>query len=240
MKLIVNADDFGHSDGINKGIISAYQNGIVRSTTIMAGMDGFLSALALAKENPGLGIGVHLTLTCGKSVGGVYKTITDENGCFLKLGKLKETDADPQEIEKEYRAQIEKVISAGIKPDHLDSHHHTHRLPAAYAVFIKMCREYNLPARMYEKEPGIIAPQVFEESFYERGATTENLKQILLKHSGAESLELMCHPAFPDDALRASSSYCDFRATERQILESDEIKKFIKEQGITLATFGQL
>ena len=62
MRLIINADDFGLSRGANYGIIDAYRNGVVRSTSIMAGMPGFDHAVELLKEYPDLGCGVHLTL----------------------------------------------------------------------------------------------------------------------------------------------------------------------------------
>lgn len=57
-KLIINADDFGYGKGVNMGIIEAYQNGVLTSTTLMAGMPGFDQAVKLAKDNPGLGVGV--------------------------------------------------------------------------------------------------------------------------------------------------------------------------------------
>ena len=79
-KLIVNADDFGLSEAVNYGIISAYKNGIVRSTTIMAGMPAFDHAVELLKENKGLGCGVHMTLSLNKPVLNYHKTIVDENG----------------------------------------------------------------------------------------------------------------------------------------------------------------
>ena len=65
-KIIVNADDFGYSEGVNHGIISAHKNGIVTSCTVMANMPGFEHGMELIKENPTLKCGVHMTLTCYK------------------------------------------------------------------------------------------------------------------------------------------------------------------------------
>lgn len=65
-KVIFNSDDFGYSHGVNYGIMDAYQRGILTSTTLMANMPGFEHAVKLRKEMPRLGVGVHLTLTCGK------------------------------------------------------------------------------------------------------------------------------------------------------------------------------
>ena len=87
MKLIINADDFGISRGANYGIIDAYKNGVVRSTSIMAGMPAFDHAIELLKSCDGLeglGCGVHLTLSANKPVLNTHKTIVDENGFFYK------------------------------------------------------------------------------------------------------------------------------------------------------------
>ena len=106
MRLIINADDFGYSKGVNYGIIDAYKNGIVRSTTIMAGMPGFDHAVELAKENKELGVGVHLTLTSYKPVLDSHKTIVNEHGYFDKGLYTKENIIN--DIAK-------KIISGNIK-----------------------------------------------------------------------------------------------------------------------------
>ena len=78
MRLIVNCDDFGYSKAVNYGIIEAYKNGIATSATLMAGMPGFNHALELIRENPGLGCGVHLTLSAYKPILKTHKTIVNE------------------------------------------------------------------------------------------------------------------------------------------------------------------
>ena len=129
-KVIINADDFGYSRGINYGIIDSHRLGILTSTTIMAGMPGFDHAVHLAKENPKLGIGVHLTLTCGYPLLKDYQTIVDENGKFKHLSFFThDNNYDFDEVYREWEAQIEKVLASEIKPSHLDSHHHTHSFP---------------------------------------------------------------------------------------------------------------
>ena len=111
MKLIVNADDFGFSKAVNYGIIEAYKTGVVRSTTIMAGMPAFDNSVELLKENPGLGCGVHLTLSAYKPVLKTHKTIVDEEGNFYRK-LLTEQDLnkiDLNEVFEEFCAQIERV-----------------------------------------------------------------------------------------------------------------------------------
>lgn len=145
--VIINADDFGYSQGINLGIIEAHKNGILSSTTMMANMPGFEHGVELAKNNPKLGIGVHLNLTCGKPLLDNVPSLTDYKE-FRNLSYYeKETELDEGEIYREWDAQINKIKNAGIVPTHLDSHHHINRIAPINEIFIKLAREYNLPVR---------------------------------------------------------------------------------------------
>ena len=248
MQLICNADDFGHSKGVNLGIVEAYQNGVVRSTTMMAGMPGFDHAVGLARQNPGLKIGVHLTLTAGKSVGGVYKTITDEEGNFFKLGELERraraSELDLAEVEAEYESQIKKIQEQGIEFDHFDSHHHTHNLPGNIDVFLKLAKKYNTKVRIYDKSrltgdyASIQTTDTFIDTFFDEQATASHFKEICEQHPH-ESLELMCHPAYLDYELSCTSLYNIQRTVELHILTSDEIRNFISEKNIRLSSFSE-
>ena len=151
-KLIINADDFGLHEDINNGIIDAFQNGCLTSTSIMASAPAFDHAISLARANPTLGIGIHLTL-----VGGVapvlpveeVPTLVDENGLFYPnyiefikrfyLGKVKKV-----EIIHELRAQIRKVLETEIPVTHVDSHQHLHVLPGITSMVVSLCRQHNL------------------------------------------------------------------------------------------------
>ena len=249
MKVIFNADDFGLSKGVNLGIIESHRHGLVRSTTIMAGMPGFEHAVKLSRGCPGLKIGVHLTLTAGKSVGGVYKTLTDGDGRFQPLTEVKrlaETGGiDLIEVESEYEAQIQKVLAAGINPDHFDSHHHTHNLPGIFKVFLKLVEKYGVCARINDKSllpreyESIRTTDVFSEDFYNETATPEDLRRIL-SSSGGSSLEIMCHPAYVDHYLLSGSSYNTRRAYELHILTSPEIADFMTSHGIDLCSFSEI
>lgn len=249
MKIIFNADDFGYSKGVNLGIVEAYQNGVVRSTTIMAGMVGFDHATVLSKENRGLKVGAHLTLTAGKSVGGVYRTITDEKGNFLKLNVLearaKDKEIDLDEVEREYEAQIQKIMSAGIEADHFDSHHHTHNLEGIVEVFLKLAKKYGKKVRIYEKGrlngeyAGIITTDQFVDGFYDENATVDYLKQAISKKN-QETLEIMCHPAYMDYALYKGSSYNVKRVCELDVLTSDALKDYLDGNSVQIASFSDL
>ena len=249
MKIIFNADDFGYSKGVNLGIVEAYQNGLVRSTTIMAGMPGFEHAVGLSKQNPGLRIGVHLTLTAGRSVGGVYKTITDGDGLFIPLKELEKRmehcELDMSEVEAEYEAQIRRVLAAGVKPDHFDSHHHTHNLPVVNDIFLWLAKKYRVRVRIYDKTlltgeyAAVRSTSGFDDTFYGETTEEDDIKELVGRYSG-DSLEVMCHPAYLDHALLETSSYNVKRVFELKTLTSRSMKAFFLEQGHELCSFSDL
>ena len=139
-RLIVNADDFGFTAGVNRAIIEAHTRGIVTSTTLMASGPAFNDAVRLARETPRLDVGCHLVLIDGEPVLDAVRlpTITSrDSGTGRFRDGLKSFAAraltsrfDPAEIEAETSAQIGKIQSAGIKVSHVDSHKHTHLFPA--------------------------------------------------------------------------------------------------------------
>ncbi len=150
-KLIINADDFGLHPSINEGIIKGYREGMITSTSIMPSTPYFEDAVKLAKENPSLGIGVHLTLVggvkpvCTKDINSLINAdgvFAEDYTVFAKkwyTGSIKK-----KEIEIELSAQIERVLSAGIVPTHIDSHQHMHVLPGIAGIVVRLCQKYNI------------------------------------------------------------------------------------------------
>src|SRR5437868_6370726 len=133
--LIVNADDFGLTSGVNRAVVEAHTRGILTSTTLMANMLAFDDAMRLAKANPGLGVGLHFNITQGKPVADASRVrgLLDEGGEFLGtstalLRRALAGKLHVQEVEIELRAQIEKVLGAGLSLTHVDSHKHAHAL----------------------------------------------------------------------------------------------------------------
>jgi predicted glycoside hydrolase/deacetylase ChbG (UPF0249 family) len=128
--LIVNADDYGRTPGVSKGIREAHSSGIVTSTTAMMNMPGIETELRRAREEtPSLGLGVHLVLTSGAPLlpPARVSSITGGSDRFPTLqeytGNLKAVDSD--QAAAEWEAQIQRFIKIlGRNPDHLDSHHH--------------------------------------------------------------------------------------------------------------------
>jgi hopanoid biosynthesis associated protein HpnK len=159
-RIIINADDFGLCDGVNKAVAQAHSEGILTSATIMTNMPASDEAVEIAKELPTLGVGVHLNLTEGKPV--------SKDTCINRL-----LNADAQfaysplilsfmslarhEIRKAIRtelaAQIQWVIDRGLKPTHLDSHKHIHAFPALFSVICQLARRFGIPAIRWTFEP---------------------------------------------------------------------------------------
>ena len=154
MKLIINADDFGLTNGVNRGIIDCFLAGSVTSTTLMVNTPATLEAVALAKANPELVVGLHFNLTLGRPLCRAEEvpTLIDGAGEFrgraacernLLLGKVKGND-----IEREFHAQVERFTSFGIPLTHIDSHQHMHLFPRVFDIVASYCVKHDIPLRL--------------------------------------------------------------------------------------------
>ena len=121
--LVVNADDFGFTPDVNQGIEDAHRRGILTATTLMANGAAFDDAVERARLNPSLDIGCHLVLIGGSSLvtGKPFPDSVPRLMAALASGQLRPYD--------ELKAQIRKILDAGIRPTHLDTHKHTHLAP---------------------------------------------------------------------------------------------------------------
>lgn len=236
MKLIINADDFGLTEGGNRAIVECYKNGIVRSTTLMANMPFFDHAIQCSKENPGLGIGVHMVLTTGRPLLDGHKTLVDDSGNFKYRPSTIDTNIDLDELYREWDAQIE-LIKSQIPITHLDSHHHTHLHPLLRSVVEKLAKKHKLP---YRSDATIIPTQVkFDGGFYQDNATKDYLIN-LFKTNTEEYLDVMTHPAYIDDRLLEVSSYTHYREIERQILQDADLMKIADDMGVEFVSYRDL
>src|SRR3712207_3867489 len=123
--LIVNADEFGLTEGINEGIIEVHAHGIVTSTTMVANMWAFDHAVSLSRKYPDLAVGVHLNLTHGVPIlpQDRVHTLVDQDGFFFRrrpfLQRLGMGQISMIQVYEEFRAQIDRVIAAGVQPSHI-------------------------------------------------------------------------------------------------------------------------
>ena len=146
-RLIVNADDFGFTAGVNRAIVEAHTRGIVTSSTLMANGRAFDDAVRLAKTVPGLSVGCHVVLIDGEPVLAAEQlpSITSAGARFGSALKSFAARAlagrmNPQEIEAEAGAQIHKIQATGIRVTHVDTHKHTHLFPAVLRPLLRAAR----------------------------------------------------------------------------------------------------
>ncbi|AYE35129.1 chitin disaccharide deacetylase [Clostridium septicum] len=245
MKLIVNSDDFGISKSVTLGIIEAHKNGVVTSTTLMCNMENAKEAVELSREFKDLGVGIHLVLTAGYPLAKGVSSLIDESGKFLKIDKIREV-AKIEDIRKEFKCQMEKFLSFGIKPTHIDTHHHVHSIPKVLEVVKELALEYNLPIRILENERESISREIkgvdkFVGSFYDNeNITVENFIDILEKNKDVKVLEIMCHPGYLDDYILNNSSYSIQRTKELKTLTNNKIKEYINKNKIDLINYKNI
>jgi predicted glycoside hydrolase/deacetylase ChbG (UPF0249 family) len=233
MKLIINSDDFGLTPGVNLGIIDALKRGVLTSTTAMMNMPGIEMAAQLSKDNPELGVGLHLVLTAGRPMHAGHTTIVDEHGNFLKNASLiKNQVVDIEEVYREYVAQMEAFIRLfGRKPTHIDGHHHTHAYPQTQEASLRLAKTYGISyVRSLTDIP-------FISEFYAERVTIKDFKNLIEPHLSEDTVELMVHVGFIDVELMQLSSYNYPRVKELETLISAEAKAYIKDKGITLTHF---
>lgn len=153
--LIVNADDFGLSGGVNAGIDMAHRDGILTSATLMANGLAFAGAVEIARANPRLGVGIHLNIVGGRPLSppaSVSELATAE-GTFRPFRRRRLTRAFLAHAEVEYRAQIEKVLAAGIEPTHVDFEKHHAWQAGLYMLACRLAEEYGIAAVRNLAEP---------------------------------------------------------------------------------------
>lgn len=155
MKIIINADDFGFSHGINLAVRQGHLNGVINSTSLMINQKYTSEAVEMSRKMPELPVGLHLNLTNGFALSSPDKIswLADENGnfnCgFVKL--LLRTLFFPRKMKyqlwREMVAQVQKMESFGLKISHLDGHRHIQMIPLIYKIAEKLCAKYHI-ARM--------------------------------------------------------------------------------------------
>ncbi len=262
-KLVVNADDFGFTRDVNRGIVEAHRNGILTATTLMATGAAFDDAVALARENPALDIGVHLVL-----VGEPPFPITmPQLARALLLGRIRVYD--------ELRTQVRRILDAGLEPTHLDTHKHTHLLPPVLDAVARLSEEYKIPwvrrpfdfpltpatrpvigwgKRATSHALGVVRSR-FARVLARHGCrSTDHFAgfQITGRYDAAElaqliralpegSTEFMCHPGICGDELRgARTRLKESRERELRALTSAEVRATLAEAAVELVSYRSL
>jgi len=156
-KLIISADDFGMSKEITDGIITSHIEGIVTSTSLMVNMPDTKRAVLLALQIPSLDVGIHLNITQGRPILPPKKvtTLVNCSGEFLSdtelIPKIKQFKTNPYEIEAEFSAQVDKMLEMGIRPSHLNSHHHVHIYPISAWPFKRVAERFKIKKARFSR-----------------------------------------------------------------------------------------
>jgi len=159
-RIIINADDFGLCEGVNRAVAEAHIKGILTSATIMTNMPAAIEAVKIARQLPGLGIGVHLNLTDGQPVSKdveVQHLVNSDGQFAYSTNKLSfYSFISPQfrnAVKAELAAQIRWAVERNLRPTHLDSHKHIHCFPAIYSLVCDLARQFEIPAIRFTYEP---------------------------------------------------------------------------------------
>jgi predicted glycoside hydrolase/deacetylase ChbG (UPF0249 family) len=221
--LIVNADDFGASRGINRGIVEAHRRGILTSTSLLVDMPCSAEATRLSRDLPRLSVGLHIDVDLirvgeGTSVDGAY------------------ADRRRAELQRQFRRFQELM---GSLPTHLDSHHNGHRDPRVLPDYLELARQHGLPLRGHS-----LARYV--SKFYGQWDGMTHLEQVgvgslvrmLETEVGEGFTELSCHPGYIDPDYQ--SSYSVEREAELLTLCDPIVRRVLEEQDVRLISFREL
>ena len=219
--LIVNGDDFGAGDGVNRGILDAHRRGILTSASLMVNMPGSEAAARLAREAPELSVGIHVNLT--NEGGDPVVALEDAQACRAEL--LRQL------------ARFHDLV--GRLPTHVDSHHNVHRRPALRPLFVDLASRHDLPLREHS---GVR----YFSSFYGQWDGETHLEQVgvgtlrrmLCDEIGDGVTELACHPGYLDAGF--PSVYSVEREAELRTLCDPAVRETVREQGFRLIGFREL
>ncbi|MFA7692384.1 MAG: ChbG/HpnK family deacetylase [Candidatus Hydrogenedentes bacterium] len=264
--LIINGDDFGMNQATNTGTLKALKNGVMTSSTIMACCPWFEDAVAIAKKNPKANLGVHTTLTSewshykwGPVLGcsAVPNLCTDKGYFHADVFSIY---AGPSldEAELEVRAQIDKMLKAGIDVTHIDSHMGAMQYDSDYhARLIRIAASYNLPCRLpgrdllqalgqeqlldLAKELNVLGPEVLYMGDPDSLEGTEAwFKDRMSNIDKGKVSEMYIHCAVDTPEMHATTSSTKRRIADTEFFSDPATRRWVKEQGIELISYREL
>lgn len=253
--LLITSDDFGVTHSVNRGILNGFNNGVLQSTNFMASTPWFSEAVKLTKEN-NLPVGVHLTLTCewtNMKFGPLTKakSLSGEDGFFKASYAELLKSADFNDIENEYRAQIDKVINMGIKPTHVETHMLSPMIPGINDIMTgiahsaeKVAGEYGLIYTYAVNDTKLKYFDTFNE------LTHRSFSEITdILNSCKDGIHhLICHCAYDSEEQRSIAHTSDpvyrwaskCRQNDMDIITSDRFRTFLEDKNFKLIGIKQL
>jgi predicted glycoside hydrolase/deacetylase ChbG (UPF0249 family) len=269
--IIVHADDLGETHAVNAAAIKALQGGTINSASLMVPCPWFPEMADYAKSHPDADLGLHLTLTSERvyyrwgPVASADKvpSLVDENGYFhhdWEHDPQHSPPINPKEVEIELRAQIERALSMGVRPTHLDSHQYRLIMSGKelFDVMRRVAHDYKLPVFVtrdwFTEHPYLqtslgpsdlvldhtvtIDPEVPPEKWVEFYVTA-------LKNLKPGVTEFVIHPGFDDEELRAATRERStwgsaWRQRDYDFFTSDQFREILAQQHIKMITWREL
>lgn len=243
-RLIVNADDFGLTGGVTRGILDTLAAGVVRSTSAMLCLDETAAQLRQWRAVLTGRVGVHLQLMDGIPCSGpaAVPSLVGADGRF-PTSPMPASGISLAEVRREWHAQVERLMALDFTPTHVDTHNHVHMAPGILEVYCDIALYYGLPARSGTprvaaalKERGVTCADCCETGGYDGEITPEAfLDRVARAFAGCGDsgvVELMCHPGYADAALAGKSFYVAEREQELEVLCSARTREGLDRLGV--------
>jgi chitin disaccharide deacetylase len=266
-RLIVNADDFGFTPDVNRGIVAAHREGILTASTLMANGEAFEDAVRLARETPALDLGCHLVLISGRSVLPPYASLPASAPALLRALAARRI-----RVYDELAAQVRKILAAGLQPTHLDTHKHTHLAPPVLDAVARIAEEFDI---RWVRRPFDVPLTAARGGVLKR-ATSSGLQllrsrfhRVLTRHGCRTTdhfagfqitgrfrapelarlirglpeglTEFMCHPGYCGEHLRqAHTRLKESRQREMEALMAPEVRAALVEAEVELVNYRAL
>ena len=269
--LVVTADDVGLHPGMTLGALKAHDEGIVTACSVVATGPALDDAVERLRERPGLDVGVHLAFVGERPLSPPerVRSLLGPDGAFLPgfrafaaryaLGRIDDAD-----LETELRRQIERLLAAGLRLVHANSHQHLHVLPRVFEIVLKLAEEYRIPWVRVPRDPAkTLSPRGFEIGILNRigGAARRQAKGrnvripdrtvgildagrltpgrlVRILNDVENVTELVCHPGIGDEALRTAYDWGYGWDGETAALCDPVVRKAIRDGGIEVSGFS--
>lgn len=260
--LIINADDFGLTPGVNRGILKAHRKGIVTSTSLMVNTPGFDEAVEFAQRTPSLGVGFHFNLTTGQPLTPTLEQIpslVDDNGFFRSFHPGLTPNWQQNEVQIELEYQWQRIQQTDLPITHIDSHHYIQRFPQVYKPLSTLAHKQGIPMRhtfaiQPVSQPSVTGfhsdrsalpidhPKTTDYFIGDEYFHIDGMKRILrhLHQLQPGVTELNCHPGYVDHLLKHLSSWLQEREKELDRFTSKPLREEIKSRNIRLINYHQL
>lgn len=251
-RLIVNADDFGLTSGVTRGILDALAAGVVRSTSAMLCLDETAAQLRQSRLVLTDRVGVHLQLMDGAPCLGpaAVPSLVGADGKF-PTSPTALSGISLSEVRREWRAQVERLMSLDFTPTHIDTHNHVHMAPGILEMYCEIALHYGLPARSGTprvaaalRGRGVACADRCEIGGYDGEITTEafldKVARAFAECGDSGVVELMCHPGYTDAALAEKSFYVAEREWELKVLRSARTREGLDRLGVEVVGWSDV